>query len=108
MRNTPIFMAEDFSGLYTEVGRLGKPTLVAWGRQDRTVPFAYSERIAGLLDTELFVVEESGHTPHLERPEVFEPELVKFLRGDRHRRKGAEKVPGELGYHRGLLEVTHG
>ena len=58
------------------------PTLLVWGRQDRTVPFADSERIAGLLGAKLFVVEESGHTPHLERPEVFEPELVKFLRGE--------------------------
>jgi pimeloyl-ACP methyl ester carboxylesterase len=86
LRSLRQFMAEDFSGLYAEVGRIGKPTLLAWGRQDRTVPFSHSERVAGLLGAKLLVVEESGHTPHLERPEVFEPELVKFLHGgeDRH------------------------
>lgn len=82
LRSLRHFMAEDFSNLYAEVGNMGKPTLLVWGRHDRTVPFAYSERIAGLLGAKLFVVEESGHTPHLERPEVFEPELVRFLRGE--------------------------
>ena len=83
LRSLRQFMAEDFSGLYAEVGRLGKPTLVAWGRHDRTVPFAHSERVAGLLGARLLVVEESGHTPHLERPDVFEPELVEFLQKTR-------------------------
>jgi pimeloyl-ACP methyl ester carboxylesterase len=81
LRSLRGFMAEDFSGLYVEVGRIGKPTLLVWGRHDQTVPFAHSERVAGSLGAKLVVVEEAGHTPHLERPEVFEPELVKFLRG---------------------------
>jgi len=80
LRSLRQFMAENFSDLYAEVGRLGKPTLVAWGRHDRTVPFAHSERVADLLRARLLIVEEAGHTPHLERPEVFEPELVEFLR----------------------------
>ena len=82
LRSLRQFMAEDFSALYAEVGRLGKPTLVAWGRHDRTVPFAHSDRVADLLGARLLVVEESGHTPHLERPEIFEPELVEFLRNN--------------------------
>jgi len=81
LRSLRQFMAEDFTGIYASVGSLDKPTLLVWGRQDRTVPFSESERIAGPLGAELFVVEESGHTPHLERPEVFEPKLVEFLRG---------------------------
>jgi pimeloyl-ACP methyl ester carboxylesterase len=83
MRSLRQFMAEDFSGLYAEVGRLGKPTLVAWGRHDRTVPFAHSEGVAASLGARLLVLEESGHTPHLEQPEVFEPELIAFLRENR-------------------------
>jgi pimeloyl-ACP methyl ester carboxylesterase len=82
LRSLRQFMAEDFSGLYAEVGRLGKPTLLVWGRHDRTVPFAHSEPVAAFLGAKLLVVEESGHTPHLERPEIFEPELVKFLRNN--------------------------
>lgn len=80
LRSLREFMADDFSGLYTEVGRLGKPTLVVWGRHDRTVPFAHSDSVAGALGARLFVVDEAGHTPHLERPEFFESELVSFLR----------------------------
>lgn len=74
------FMNEDFTETYAAVGSLGKPTLLVWGRQDETVPFVESQRITGPLGGEFFVVEEAGHTPHLERPEVFEPRLVEFLR----------------------------
>jgi pimeloyl-ACP methyl ester carboxylesterase len=82
LRSLRQFMAEDFSDVYAAVGRLGKPTLLVWGREDKTIPFSESERIAGPLGAELFVVEESGHTPHLERPKVFEPKLIEFLRGE--------------------------
>ena len=92
LRSLRQFMAEDFSGLYEEVGRLGIPTLLVWGRHDRTVPFAHSGRVADLLGTELLIVEESGHTPHLERPDVFEPELVEFLRKNYDEDKGATSV----------------
>ena len=88
LRSLRQFMAEDFSDLYAEVGRIEKPTLLVWGRHDRTVPFAHSERVAGLLGAKLLVVEESGHTPHLERPEVFEPELVEFLRNNQAEASG--------------------
>ena len=84
LRSLREFMAEDFSGLYAEVGRLGKPTLVVWGRHDRTVPFALSQQVASSLGARLLVVEEAAHTPHLERPEVFGPELASFLRGEGH------------------------
>jgi pimeloyl-ACP methyl ester carboxylesterase len=83
LRSIRQFMAEDFSGLYAEVGSLGKPTLLVWGRHDRTVPFVHSDRVAHLLGAKLLVVEESGHAPHLEHPEVFEPELIGFLRDGR-------------------------
>jgi pimeloyl-ACP methyl ester carboxylesterase len=79
LRSVRQFMGQDFTEVYGSVGRLNKPTLLVWGRQDQTVPFSESERIAGPLNAEFFVVEDSGHTPHLERPEVFEPKLVEFL-----------------------------
>jgi pimeloyl-ACP methyl ester carboxylesterase len=81
LRSLRQFMSEDFTTTYAAVGGLGKPTLLVWGRQDQTVPFGESQRIAGPLGAELFVVEEAGHTPHIERPEVFIPKLVEFLRG---------------------------
>jgi pimeloyl-ACP methyl ester carboxylesterase len=85
LRSLRQFMTEDFLDHYATVGRLAKPTLVFWGRHDRTVPFALSESVAAALEARLVVVEEAGHTPHLERPDVFEPELVNFLRGNRSR-----------------------
>lgn len=82
LRSLRDFMHEDLSGVYAEVGRLGKPTLLVWGREDRTVPFTEHERILGPLGAELLAVDEAGHTPHLERPEIVEAKLVEFLRGE--------------------------
>lgn len=93
LRSIRQFMAEDFSGLYAQVGRTGIPTLLVWGRHDQTVPFAHSEEVADLLNTELLVVEEAGHTPHLERPEVFEPALIEFLRENRNEVDGGSPRP---------------
>jgi len=80
LRSLRQFMDEDLSGVYAEVGRLGKPVLLVWGREDRTVPFAQHERILAPLGAELLAVDEAGHTPQLERPELVEPKLVEFLR----------------------------
>lgn len=94
LRSLRQFMAEDFLGLYAEVGRLGKPTLVFWGRHDQTVPFVHSGPVAEALGAKLFVVEEAGHTPHLERPEVFDPELIAFLRENQVEVAGGLPGPG--------------
>ena len=94
LRSLRQFMAEDFLGLYAEVGRLGKPTLVFWGRHDQTVPFVHSGPVVEALGAKLFVVEEAGHTPHLERPEVFDPELIAFLRENQVEVAGGLPGPG--------------
>jgi pimeloyl-ACP methyl ester carboxylesterase len=82
LRSLRVFMAEDFSVLYREVGRQGKPTLLFWGRHDQTVPFKHSKATAEALGARLVVVEDAGHTPHLERPDIFESEILEFLGGD--------------------------
>ncbi len=66
---------------YRRVGEQGKPVLLLWGREDHTVPFALSERVwAAIPHAEFHAIDEAGHVPHLERPEVVNPILVEFLR----------------------------
>ena len=58
------------------------PVLAVWGRQDRLVPLhdalALLERIGAL---EVRIIEGSGHTPQLERPQPFLDAVQGFLRG---------------------------
>lgn len=73
-------MLESFYETYVRVGKTKKPTLLFWGRQDRTVPFDHSEAIRQAIPhAEFHVVENCGHIPHYEKPEVVNPILLEFL-----------------------------
>ena len=73
------FMKPDKIKDYEKIGQLGIPAMLIWGRQDQTLPFANSPRVAKALKVETFVVEDSGHIPHFEHPEIVNPELLRFL-----------------------------
>ena len=73
-------MLESFYETYVRVGDLKKPTLLFWGRQDKTVPFEYSQAVTQAIPhTEFHVIENCGHIPHYEKPEVVNPILLEFL-----------------------------
>jgi len=77
MRNN---MLGGFPEIYRSLARLQKPTLIFWGRNDNTVPFAQSEIMRGLLPlAEFHAIEGVGHIPHYERPDMVNPLLLKFL-----------------------------
>jgi pimeloyl-ACP methyl ester carboxylesterase len=74
-------MLGSFIETYKSVGRLNKPVLVLWGRNDITVPFEHSHDLrAAMPDAEFHVIEECGHIPHYEKPDEFNPILLDFLR----------------------------
>jgi pimeloyl-ACP methyl ester carboxylesterase len=73
-------MLESFYETYSRVGMLHKPTLLFWGRQDKTVPFEHSGVIMQAMPhAEFHVIENSGHIPHYEKPEIVNPALLEFL-----------------------------
>jgi pimeloyl-ACP methyl ester carboxylesterase len=73
-------MLGDFSETYRRVGQLKKPTLLLWGRNDTTVPFAHSDLLRALLPhAEFHVIENVGHIPHYEKPGEVNPILLRFL-----------------------------
>jgi pimeloyl-ACP methyl ester carboxylesterase len=72
---------ETMADAYWRVGEHPRPVCLIWGRQDKTLPFATSERVRKLLPkTEFHAIEESGHVPHYEHPENVNPLLIEFLR----------------------------
>lgn len=69
---------------YAGVGRQDRPVMLIWGRKGRVVPFELSEKVRELIPhVEFHAIDEAGHVPHYERPEVVNPLLVKFLAGRR-------------------------
>ena len=68
---------------YTAVADADIPIQLIWGRHDQTIPFDDIERFtAELPQTQLHVIEDAGHIPHFEHPEVVNPLLIDFFTND--------------------------
>lgn len=77
MRNR---MLESFAETYARVGKLKKPTLLIWGKNDATVPFKNStEILKAIPHAEFHPIENCGHIPHYEKPEIVNKILLEFL-----------------------------
>jgi len=74
-------MLAGFSHIYQTLGKMNKPTLLFWGRNDVTVPFDHSRALCEAMPHAQFhVIENCGHIPHYERPAEVNPILLEFLR----------------------------
>jgi pimeloyl-ACP methyl ester carboxylesterase len=71
----------DIDRLSKRYPRIGQPTLIIWGRQDRIVPLWVGQRLdASLPDSRLVVLEDTGHVPQEERPTQTQAVIDEFLR----------------------------
>ena len=71
----------DTRPLVASVPRVNAPTLVAWGRSDRTVPVEHGRRLARELRRARFEVFDCGHSPAEEVPGPFAEVVSGFLLG---------------------------
>ena len=72
----------DVDSLYGGVARTGVPTLLVWGRQDQTVPFALSDTVRrSMPGAEFLAVDSSGHLPILEQSAPVHAAILAFLAG---------------------------
>ena len=63
------------------VGRTRRPVLVVWGKQDPNVPFELSDSLMRQMPfAQLIAVDDSGHLPQWEQPDIVQPAVIKFLR----------------------------
>jgi pimeloyl-ACP methyl ester carboxylesterase len=70
----------DFDSVYAGVERTGVPVLLVWGRQDRTVPFRWSESVRrDIPSAEFFPVDSAGHVSMIEQAGAVNARLVSFL-----------------------------
>jgi pimeloyl-ACP methyl ester carboxylesterase len=76
-------MLDSFIETYKLIGTMDKPVALFWGCNDMTVPFEYSDDLrAAIPNAEFHAIEGAGHIPHYEKPEVFNPILLSFLRNN--------------------------
>jgi pimeloyl-ACP methyl ester carboxylesterase len=62
------------------LGAIHAPTLILWGRQDRTVPLQFGESMQrGIAGAKLVVFDHCGHGPMIECPRPFVSALENFL-----------------------------
>jgi len=74
-------MLDSFIDVYQALGKTDKAVLLFWGRNDRTVPFEHSEILGAAVPAiEFHIIENCGHIPHYEKPDLVNPILLKFLR----------------------------
>ena len=60
--------------------RVENPTLIVWGKQDAIVPAVCGEQYARLLpNASLTVIDNCGHSPHIEKPDEFLGHVWDFL-----------------------------
>jgi pimeloyl-ACP methyl ester carboxylesterase len=74
--------AQQYRKLTGRLWRIGAPTLVVWGREDRLLPLAHGEAYArGIPGARLHVLDACGHLPPFEHPERFADTALDFLDG---------------------------
>jgi pimeloyl-ACP methyl ester carboxylesterase len=60
--------------------RIRAPTLVLWGASDRIASPDYGRAFARLIPGAQFeLIEDAGHYPHIERPDLFTRKIVEFV-----------------------------
>ncbi len=73
-------MLDSFLETYKKAGTLKKPTLIFWGMDDETTPYKdHALILQALPHAEFCAIENCGHIPHYEKPEIFNPTLLEFL-----------------------------
>ena len=68
---------------YQRVGKLALPILIVWGKEDQVIPLSISDWFQKTLPNAVFkIIEQAGHVPQYELPDVVNPILIDFIRAD--------------------------
>jgi pimeloyl-ACP methyl ester carboxylesterase len=65
---------------YKRLDSLKKKVLLIWGKEDRTVPFNFSDSLRKAVAVDFFPVDDARHLPHLEKPALVNQKIISFLK----------------------------
>lgn len=66
---------------YSSLDSLHKPVLLIWGKEDKTVPFIFSDSLRNRLHVAFFPVDDAAHLPTMEKPALVNDRILVFLHG---------------------------
>ncbi len=66
--------------IFDKLEKINIPTLVIWGKDDKLIPFEYSQQFVSLIkNCEFIPMEGCGHSPYVEDPERLSDIIIKFF-----------------------------
>jgi pimeloyl-ACP methyl ester carboxylesterase len=66
--------------VYLRVGQQERSILLLWGKEDQTIPLSIGEQVKETLPHADFrIIDQAGHVPHYELPDLVNPILIDFL-----------------------------
>ena len=65
---------------YKRLDSLKKKVLLIWGKEDRTVPFNFSDSLRKAVAVDFFPVDDARHLPQLEKPALVNQKIISFLK----------------------------
>lgn len=67
--------------VYLRVGQQERSILLLWGKEDQTIPLSMGEQVKEALPRADFrIIDQAGHVPHYELPDLVNPILIDFLK----------------------------
>jgi pimeloyl-ACP methyl ester carboxylesterase len=67
--------------VYLRVGQQERPILLLWGKEDQTIPLSTGKQVKEHLPQAVFqIIDQVGHVPHYELPDLVNPILIDFLK----------------------------
>jgi 2-hydroxy-6-oxonona-2,4-dienedioate hydrolase len=56
------------------------PTLLVWGKEDKMIPIEHSKQfVASIRNCKFLELNDCGHLPHVEKPDIFSESILEFL-----------------------------
>lgn len=68
-----------YGSFSTQISQISQPTLIIWGKQDKILGIKDAAKFAqGIPQNKLVWIDNCGHVPHLEQPELTAKEIISF------------------------------
>jgi 2-hydroxy-6-oxonona-2,4-dienedioate hydrolase len=65
--------------LNNRLNKIKAPVLLLWGKEDYMIPVKFAETFVKMKNCRIILLENCGHRPHFERPELFNKIVSDFL-----------------------------
>ena len=66
--------------IINKLKNIASPTLIVWGADDPVIPIKFAnDFVMNIGNSELYEMSNCGHTPYVQKPELFASQVLKFL-----------------------------